>query len=236
MSSEAIMQLTEERIEEYYREGYLVVPSLVCIESIDRVLDAIPTQGENGGWTPVVFDFDLQKNASLHSLLGESSIVDAVEQIFDAPARVYYGMLAVVPAHGGNGLPWHQDNQYDQILGNALNVFIALCDITPDKAILWVAPRSHLNGVQPARINETTAPGHREAVSEPENGMPLPAMKKGDVCIFDRSTYHRSLKNQTADPRFAYAAQYMAEYSRHAQTGRKEASKPLARDLYAQFR
>jgi hypothetical protein len=49
-------------------------------------------------------------------MLVEPNIIAAVEQLFEAPARVYYGMTAVVPANGGNGLPWHQDNQYSQIL------------------------------------------------------------------------------------------------------------------------
>jgi hypothetical protein len=139
--------LSPEQIAQYYREGYLVVPGLVPHESIDQVLAVVPTAGANGSWTPVIFDHDEpEKDAALHRLLVEPSVLGAVEQIFEVPARVYYGMLAVVPAHGGNGLPWHQDNQYDQILGNALNVFIALCDITPDKAILWVAPQKPPTG------------------------------------------------------------------------------------------
>jgi hypothetical protein len=54
-------------------------------------------------------------------MLVEPNIIAAVEQLFEAPARVYYGMTAVCPANGGNGLPWHQDNQYSQILPAALN-------------------------------------------------------------------------------------------------------------------
>jgi hypothetical protein len=34
---------------------------------------------------------------------------------------------------------------YSHILGGALNCFVALDKITPDKATLWVAPKSHLN-------------------------------------------------------------------------------------------
>lgn len=228
--------LTEEQVAEYYREGYLVVPALVPHAAIDSVLAVSPTTGENGRWTPVVFDHaNPTANAALHRLLVEPSVVAAVESLFEAPARVYYGMFAVVPANGGHGLPWHQDNQYNQVLGNALNVFIALCDITLDKANLWVAPRSHLAGVQPSKKNETTAPNHREAIVEPENGILLPALKKGDACIFDRSMYHRTLRNETGEPRYAYAAQYMADYSRMAATGSKDPLKMLAGDLAKQM-
>lgn len=106
----------------------------------------------------------------------------------------------------GAGLPWHQDNQYTQVLGGAINVFAALCDITPDKAILWVAPRSHRLGTQPSKATK----------------QPLPTMKAGDVCIFDRNTYRRSLKNETDQPRPAYAAQYQSDNARDAETGMRE--------------
>ena len=224
--------LSDAQIAQYYREGYLVVAGLVPVETIERVVAVVPTAGTNGKWTPVTFTHtDPERDAPLHRLLIEPNIVGAVEQIFEAPARVFYGMLAVVPAHGGHGLPWHQDNQYSQILTNALNVFVALCDITPDKAILWVAPGSHRKGVQPAKGSDLYGGSHREAVVEPENGFALPGMRRGDVCIFDRSTYHRSLRNETDEPRFAYAAQYMADYARMAESGEKDPIRMRATEL-----
>jgi ectoine hydroxylase-related dioxygenase (phytanoyl-CoA dioxygenase family) len=110
-----------------------------------------------------------------------------------------------------------------------------LCDITPDKAILWVAPETHKAGTQPSKEAEGLG-GHREATTSPENGMPLPGLKAGDVCIFDRNTYHRSLKNETDEDRYAYAAQYMAEYSRLAETGAKDPLKMPARQLQERWK
>ncbi len=171
----AVCPLSEEQIAQYYREGYLVVPGLVPPDAVEKVLAPIKTIEPSGNrWTPKTFQHDHPKpDKEFHQLLLEPRLVGAAEQIFELPARVYYGMVAIVPARGGHGLPWHQDNQYDQVLGNALNMFIALCDITPDKAVLWVAPKSHLGGVQASKQNENTAAGHREAVVEPENGFPL---------------------------------------------------------------
>ena len=228
--------LTSAQVSQYYRDGYLVVDGLVPSTTIVGVMEAARQVGftAGGNWTPKIFDpLQPELDFALHQLLVEPHITQAVEQLFEAPARVYYGMLAIVPPHGGQGLPWHQDNQYDQILGNALNVFIALDEITPEMGMLWVAPGTHRLGVQPSKANTTTAPGHREAVIEPENGMQLPGMKQGDVCIFDRSTYHRSLRNETDKPRYAYAAQYMADYARIASTGEKDSIKRLASELRA---
>ena len=230
--------LTAAQIAQYYREGYLVVDGLVPASALAGVMEAARQVAftEGGGWTPKIFDpMQPEQDIALHQLLVEPRITQTVEQLFEAPARVYYGMLAIVPPHGGKGLPWHQDNQYHQILGNALNVFIALEDIAPEMAMLWVAPGSHRLGTQPSKTNTSTAPGHREAIVEPENGMPLPGMKKGDVCIFDRSTYHRSLRNETDRPRYAYAAQYMADYSRLAATGEKDPIKRPVSELRAQW-
>ncbi len=226
------MALTEEQIEHYYREGYILVPGLVSLNSVQTILNASPPDVHGDGWQAQIFDHnDPLKDAKFHQLLVEPSVVSAVESIFAAPSRVFYGMRAVVPAHGGTGLPWHQDNQYTHLIGGALNVFIALCEITPDKAILWVAPRSHLRGRLPSRESDLYDGGHREAIDSPENGIPLPTLHPGDVCIFDRYLLHRSLKNETDEDRFVYAAQYQAENTRVADTGKKDPMRMLTSDL-----
>jgi ectoine hydroxylase-related dioxygenase (phytanoyl-CoA dioxygenase family) len=227
------LSLTDDQVEHFYREGYVLAPGLVPQASVRAVLDALPADLQaSGRWRALVFDHDHpEKDAPIHRLLVEPAVVDAVERIFETPPRVFYGMLAIVAANGGHGLPWHQDNQYTRLIGGALNVFIALSPVTQENAGLWIAPRSHLLGVQPARINDTTAPGHREALAEPENGIPLPPMRPGDTCIFDRHTLHRSLSNSTDRHRFAYAAQYQADNTREALTGKKDPRRMRAGDL-----
>jgi len=226
------MALTEEQIEHYYREGYILVPGLIPLASVQAVLDVVPREVRGSGWQSRTFvHADPDKDAPIHRLLVEPSVVSAVESIFAAPSRVFYGMLAVVPAQGGTGLPWHQDNQYTHLLGGALNVFIALSGITPDKANLWVAPRSHLLGRLPSRDSDLYGGGYREAVTSPENGMPLPTLQPGDACIFDRYLLHRSLRNETDEDRYAYAAQYQSENTRVADTGKKDPMRMLTRDL-----
>ncbi len=227
--------LTTEAIEEYWREGFLLVPGLVGAAAIERVLEAgagYAGPADGGGWSARIFDHKSPcKDGDLHQILWEPSVVNAVEQIFESEPRVWYGMFAVVPARGGGGLPWHQDNQYTQIVGPALNVFIALTEVTSERANLWVAPRSHLRGTQPSRPSDLYNGAHREAAVEPENGICLPTLQPGDACIFDRCTYHRSLKNETDQHRFAYAAQYLSDNARIAATGTRDPLRMRARDL-----
>ena len=45
------MALTEEQLQHYYREGYVIVPGLIPPTSVEAVLAAAPpTEGEGGGW------------------------------------------------------------------------------------------------------------------------------------------------------------------------------------------
>jgi ectoine hydroxylase-related dioxygenase (phytanoyl-CoA dioxygenase family) len=215
--------LTEDEIEQYHREGYLLKKGLIDSETIARVRAIAETtkSTEGAGWTPRIFDYENpQKDAELHVLLTDERVIGAAAQLFGAPARIYYGMLAIVPARGGSGLPWHQDNMYSHIYGGALNIFVALSEILPEAANLWVAPGSHKLGTQPSKTNETTAKGHREALEDPDNSFCLPTLQPGDACLFTRDTLHRSLTNTTDAPRYAYAAQFCAAHARYTADGK----------------
>jgi ectoine hydroxylase-related dioxygenase (phytanoyl-CoA dioxygenase family) len=216
-------QLTEAEIETYFREGYILKRNLIPMGAILAVREIAETTKttDGGGWTPRVFDYENPtQDAELHALLKHPSVVGAAGQLLGTPPLIYYGMLAIVPAHGGNGLPWHQDNMYSHIYGGALNIFIALSEITPDMANLWVVPGSHKLGTQASQQNETTAKGHREALVEPEGAMILPTLQPGDACLFTRDTLHRSLTNTTDKNRYAYAAQYCATHARYTSDGK----------------
>lgn len=226
--------LTEDQVAHYYREGYVLAQGLApapVIESVRRIGER--QIQNNTEWKATCFNHDQpQQDAEIHRLLYEPVVYGAASQLLGSPARVLYGMLAIVAPGGGHGLPWHQDNMYSHFLGGALNLFIAISDITQDMANLWVAPRSHLHGVRPSGKNSTTAPGHLELQGgNPPDALCLPDLKAGDVCIFDRYCLHRSLQNKTQKPRYAYAAQYHSDHARLADTGLRDPRNLRAEDL-----
>lgn len=229
--------LTEEQIAHFYREGYILIRQLIPQDSIDSVMEEARTRLRDGDkWQPSIFDSDNIENISardrkLHQLLWHPNMIAATQDLLGTPPRVYYGMLAVVPAKGGNGLPWHQDNQYTHILGGIVNVFVALMRIPPEMATLWIAPQSHRLGRLESKENTTTAPGHRESLYEPPNAIQLPTLEPGDTCIFDRNTLHRSLINTTDKDRFAYSAHFQSNHARLAETGARETNRMLAAEL-----
>ena len=229
--------LSKEVIDSYYKFGYVIIPSLLSVDYIDSLMSASKIQNSEGDkWNGSSLDISKPiEDLSLHQILVHPTILNLAEVYLEQPVRVHFGMLAIIAANGGNGLPWHQDNMYTKLLGKAMNIFIALCDITPKMGTLWIAPKSHIHGVLDYRINTTTAPGHREVTEAPKDSFCVGGLNKGDAVVFDRQTLHRSLTNSSQMDRYAYAAQYSSVNVRNAEDGMVMHEKILARDLLASY-
>jgi ectoine hydroxylase-related dioxygenase (phytanoyl-CoA dioxygenase family) len=214
--------LTEDHIEHFYREGYFLAPGLLDQDTVDAINEenkAFANESGDGKWKSkgiIHLEQERETYPRTTSFLTSPDIVRFFERILGDQVRLWMGMYAVVAPHG-NGLEWHQDNQYTHILGHMLNGFIALDSIDQTNAGLWLVPKSHLMGRQPSVIMED---GHRRA-EEPANGMPCPPMKPGDAVIFHRETLHHSKQNHTDRPRRAYAFQVASASCRLAQTGKR---------------
>ncbi|GAA3406166.1 phytanoyl-CoA dioxygenase family protein [Paenibacillus hodogayensis] len=224
MSNSVVSQfvLTEQMIEEFYREGFFYAPGFITPETVERInreQAQFADREAGGAWKSnafVHFDKSEEQFPETAAMLSSKTLIETYERILGDQVRLWMGMYAVV-APRGEGLAWHQDNMYTHILGHMLNGFIALDAISEENAGLWLAPRSHRQGRQPD-LNEKGAE-HRRA-ADPENGMPCRPMAPGDAVIFHRETLHHSKTNHTDKPRRAYAFQVSAESCRYAETGK----------------
>jgi ectoine hydroxylase-related dioxygenase (phytanoyl-CoA dioxygenase family) len=221
MSRVSSFVLKEEMVEQFYREGYFYAPDFITAETVAAInnenAEFANSKGDGQWKSKAIVQIEEEKAAypQTTGFLTDPEVVSVFERILCDKVKLWMGMYAVVAPHG-NGLEWHQDNQYTHILGHMLNGFIALDSITQENAGLWLAPGSHLMGRQP---NLNTDGGHRRA-AEPENGTPCKQMKPGDAVFFHRETLHHSKKNHTDHPRRAYAFQVGAASCRYAQTGK----------------
>jgi ectoine hydroxylase-related dioxygenase (phytanoyl-CoA dioxygenase family) len=214
-------QLTEEMIEQFYREGYFYARGFITPETVAAV------NAENELFSNAVGSTEWKSKAIIHpaqekeqypqtvNLLTSNTLIRVYERILGNQVKLWMGMYAVVPPHG-KGLEWHQDNMYTHILGHMLNGFIALDHISLENAGLWLAPESHLLGRQP-NLNET---GQHKRAADPANGTPCEPMAPGDAVIFHRDTLHHSKENHTDRPRRAYAFQVASANCRYAKTGK----------------
>lgn len=224
MSTTAISNfvLSEQMIEEFYREGFFYAPGFITQETVDKINKEnadFANQSKNGDWKSQGFTHfhkSAEQFPETAKFLSSATLIEAFEQILGDEVRLWLGMYAVVPPHG-EGLAWHQDNMYTHILGHMLNGFIALDPITQENAGLWLAPRSHRLGRQ-VNLNEEGAK-HRRA-AEPNNATPCKPMAPGDAVFFHRETLHHSKTNHTDRPRRAYAFQVASAACRYAETGK----------------
>ena len=213
--------ISEDDIEQFYREGYFLAPSFIdqaCVDALNAEREEHVKGIDSKEWSATAvsnLDEAATELPATVAFLRDPRLVQIYEALLGAPVKLWLGMYAVVMP-GGDGLAWHQDNQYTHILGHMLNAFVALDEISVEKAGLWIAPGSHRLGRQP---NINTEPGHRRA-ADPENGEPCPPMKPGDAMIFHRETLHRSLSNRTDTPRRAFAFQVASGTCRYAETGK----------------
>jgi ectoine hydroxylase-related dioxygenase (phytanoyl-CoA dioxygenase family) len=214
--------LTEEMVEDFYREGFFYAPGFITKETVDKInmenAEFANRQSSDGQWkSNGITNLDKSKDPFPETVnfLTSRRIVECFETILGDDVKLWMGMYAVVPPRG-EGLAWHQDNMYTHILGHMLNGFIALDTITQENAGLWLAPRSHRLGRQ-ANLNE---PGKHRRAAEPENGIPCKPMQPGDAVIFHRETLHHSKTNHTDKPRRAYAFQVASAVCRYAETGK----------------
>ncbi|MBW7460634.1 phytanoyl-CoA dioxygenase family protein, partial [Paenibacillus sepulcri] len=193
MSNVTNFTLTEEMVEQFYREGYFYAPGFITQETVDAInaenAEFANAKGDGQWKSKGITNIAKEQGEYPRTteFLTEPDIVRIFERIVGDQVRLWMGMYAVVAPHG-SGLEWHQDNQYTHILGHMFNGFIALDSITQENAGLWLAPGSHLKGRQP---NLNAEGAHRRA-ADPENGMPCKPMLPGDAVFFHRETLHHS--------------------------------------------
>lgn len=149
-------------------------------------------------------------------------IVAAVESLIGPEIRFNgdYHVRPKLPRHALTTVPWHQDAYYygGKEAGNPeypiLSIWIPLVDVNEDNGCLQFVPGSHRWGLRPepnqplpgaaSRANtdanaahELDRPAHELGLHTHEldrQAISL-AMSTGDMVVFDKLTFHRSLPN-----------------------------------------
>ncbi|GGD11919.1 phytanoyl-CoA dioxygenase family protein [Aquisalinus flavus] len=212
-------QLSENEIQKYKDDGYLVLPEFIDRARIDALVDEIyaALHHETGlsraelGIATSNADRLRQTQAYLRgSLLDElingEGTKSVASQLIGGPAVPYNPFTAYKGCSGGQ-FDFHQDNNYtrhEPALGS-INIWVALTDMTPENGCLRVEPQSHKKGVLGSIDAGDNV--HRKLAHDPDHYEAL-SMRAGDAVAFTRLTVHGSGPNTTDTPRIAYALQY----------------------------
>jgi len=221
-----IFSLSADEIEQYHRDGYIVVRSLFDAEETDilrRTAKADRALQENA------FGLDdgeggLQRLAlwniegdDMYSLVARSRrVVDNMEWLLGGEVYHYHSKMSIKEPFTGGAWAWHQDYGYwyqNGVLRPLLSsCFIAVDPNTRENGCMQVLKGSHEMGrVEHGRFGDQTG-ADPERVEEAKKILELVyvELEPGDALFFHCNLLHRSDQNRSPHPRWSLICCYNA--------------------------
>ncbi|MBI1345844.1 phytanoyl-CoA dioxygenase family protein [bacterium] len=223
--------LTNTQIEQFQRDGYLILRGLADATTIAEMRRVTLTDLA-GEVAPLEYEADLQypgAPSSLHSEGGRTvrrlkqamtrgpvfmewltspSVLQPLQQLLGpkvvCPLAHHNCIMTKEPAFSSD-TGWHQDIRYWSFQRPELiNVWIALGEERPDNGGLWVIPGSHRQRFTAAMFDEQTF--FREDLPETQafaaTKVPV-ILKPGDVLLFHCLTLHAATRNHTDETKLS---------------------------------
>jgi len=186
------MNLLDSEVAFYREQGYLPLPGFVTSAEVHalaaEVFDVLAANGfPRSALDRATSSADKLRQCSqylagsrLDRLINGEESLAVASRLIGGPAIRYLPFTAVKAAAGGGAMGFHQDNNYtrhDPALGS-VNIWVALCDMTPDNGCLYVVPRSHAGQRDSRRSDDNDS--HRQVDVDPLAAVPM-RMRAGDA-------------------------------------------------------
>ena len=233
--------LTEEEVENYKQQGYVVPKWRYPAKSIEmmqrlvqELIEANPDHYQEqlvcphlpqGATKPMVSE----RHRDFLNLAMEEGVRKILGQILGPDVLLWGSQLFCKPAAVGMEIPWHQDGAYWPIrpLAN-ISAWIAIDRVRRENACLKVIPGSHLSGLKPHQIDSrknlaldrTVNPEHlnKEEAVDIE-------LDPGELVFFDVYLMHGSNANTSGERRAGLVYRYMASTSLFDRSGQDKINK-----------
>lgn len=242
LTSAETIRLTDEQLQAYDRDGYIVVEDLLTREEIEALRGRIreythggrPTgsirvqveprikRGEMKVEHPgdgirkidgLVQGDDLFRKLGLHD-----NIVGIVEQVLGPDLKMFRNALLLKPPAVGSAKGMHQDSPYWPIKPMALfSCWFALDDATPENGCMGVIPGGHKGGALP-HVHVTDDFVVDEAYYDRKD-MILAPVRAGGGLFFHSLVPHYTAPNRSDRWRRAIALSYMSAKSTYTGKG-----------------
>jgi len=223
--------LTNEQMQQYERDGFVIFENLFKPEEIKPIRDIIDRLDEEserklkeGGdkknfisiANQINFNVNLNfHDATLQKFAAEERFVNITTSILGPDIRLYWDQSVYKRPEANRDFPWHQDNGYvptDPM--HYLTCWLALEDAMIENGCIWVQPGSHRQGFVEHVKSETGWVCYQGE----EPGTPV-ELKKGSMVAFNSLLFHRSTPNLSQITRKGYILQYSVVGSKHSETG-----------------
>src|SRR5690349_16518398 len=203
--------LTAAQVDEYDRQGFLVLESALSgevVESIVAALEPIVAKGER--FHDAVFATRPTTESSVLKECCRTAIFrDLCHDLIGDSVRLYWDQ-AVYKSPGRTSFAWHQDNGYQYIEPqHYLTCWIALSDASAASGCPWVYPGVHRAGTLRHRSSDfgmTCVEPSRSCVDMLPGASIVP-VRAGGMVVFSSLTPHATGPNLTSHERKAYILQ-----------------------------
>ena len=221
--------LSDEQIDQYRNEGFIVIERLFDASDLARVDAAIRqlTDGAlRGGDFSKILELEPEpvdgqrvprrifnpydQHDNFRELAHDPRLLDKVESLINGNFNLQHSKLNMKPARVGSAVEWHQDLAYFPHTNDDLvTTLVYLDDATEENGCLQVLPRHHTHYFEHAGPDGKFAGMITEDLSDfgkPRN-LPAPA---GSVIFMHCITPHASLPNRSIRPRRTLIYEYRA--------------------------
>ena len=246
------MILSQNQIDQFHWDGYLVVEDLLPldqVQNLNRHIEDIAAGRTDFPETALEYEPGATgKERGLNSLRKINScsaydplflehartpaFLDGIEGLLGPDIKLYGDQLFIKPP-GGMEKTYHQDSAYFNIEPMAIiTIWAALDDVTIENGCLWAVPGSHKDGL--VDHSEKWMVGERQDMRIPDSAIDLEReeciLMTAGSCSFHHSLLlHRSGPNDTAHHRRGMASHYMSAHARWTGPAEDKPEYPLLR-------
>jgi len=207
--------LTQEQLDFYNREGYLVIPGLLTPRDVAKIRDRFDEIGKAGKEIPGHWGPDTSPEAAndplrrfprvmmphrfdamIQEYLLDPRVLDVLRDLLDDEPLAAQSMFYYKPT-GSRGQAFHQDDFYLKTQGgNCIAAWFAIDPSTPENGGLYIAPGTHRVDVACPEKADTAKSFTSELVHPPAGHDPIPAtLQPGDALFFNGRVIHGSIAN-----------------------------------------
>ena len=217
-------QITEQQVQQYHEDGYLLVRGLLSRTEIDllgrtaredRVLDQHSFGKADGEGGTVRLSLWNHPGDTIYGMVARSeSVVGVAEKLLGGEVYHYHSKMIMKDAKVGGAWAWHQDYGYwyqNGVLFPWLtSASIAVDRATRENGCLQVIKGSHHLGRIEHVLTGEQAGADQERVSEVLKRLELVyvEMEPGDALYFHANLLHRSDQNHSDQPRWSMICCY----------------------------
>ncbi len=224
--------LTDEQIEQYRVEGFVVIESALSTDKlleIDRVIRELAKQALASGEYSDLMEIEPESQAAgdpvprriynpyeqheaFRGLANDDCILDRVESLIGSDIGLQHSKLNMKPAKVGSVVEWHQDLSYFPHTNDDLvTTLIYLDDATEENGCLQVLPRHHSHFFDHHLPDGMFAGMVTEEIGDGRFGRPAAlAAPAGSVIFMHCMLPHSSLPNRSDKGRRTLIFEYRA--------------------------